>query len=112
MKKTDVEIKHPLPWGVHFTIAVILNIIAFALDDIVPECVGAEGTVILESDHDTEHGQVADQQQPDGTGQHHGCQPEGLLPGSDAAVSDPAFLCGGWNCRHGFSAPFLQCPIW
>lgn len=35
MKKTDVEIKHPLPWGVHFTIAVILNIIAFALDDIV-----------------------------------------------------------------------------
>ena len=30
----------------------------------------------------------------------HGCEPEGLLFGSDASVSDPAFPGGGWYCRH------------
>ena len=62
----------------------------FTLDDIVPESVGAEGPVVFKRDHNTEHGQVTDQQQPDGTGKHHGGQPEGLLPGSDTSVSNPA----------------------
>ena len=44
------------------------------------DCDFPDFTVIFESDHDTEDGQVADQEQPDCTGKHHGRQPECLFP--------------------------------
>ena len=43
-----------------------------ALDDVIPEGVRLERPVVLESDHNAEHRQVADQQQPDSSRRDHG----------------------------------------
>ena len=85
----------------------------FTLDDVVPECVGTECPVVFEGDYDAEHGQVTDQQKPDGAGKHHGGQPEGFLLGCHTSEFAPAFRSCCLNCRHVFSsAPLYRCPIW
>ena len=43
-----------------------------ALDDVIPEGVRLERPVVLESDHNAEHRQVTDQQQPDSSRRDHG----------------------------------------
>ena len=85
----------------------------FALDDVVPEGVGLVGAVVLEGDEDAVHGQVTQQQQPDGAGHDHGQQPEGLFPaGGLAGVYPGQGLPGGkGSMLHGTPPVVLVKPF-
>ena len=57
--------------------------------------------VVQEGHHDAEHGKVPDQQQPDGSRQHHRGEPECFLPGSGRSAAHAEISLAGFCLQRG-----------